>query len=221
MISRVNISLGKHRKLVNILKNVILFLTLFFGFLTLNPSVSSFEPFGTIFGLNGSSLGWYLLFAVLVASFFFRRFWCYVFCPVGSFLDLIASWRRAAAKFFLPKTRKTSDAMTSTQKSGVAGGSSVCAGSATCSKSSACVSATTEADSSQDSGTTEDTSSVQAIDTVTDAASEAVSTASKKEKKTKGFSRGTLSKSAVAFWAAYAVVLVLIILVVWEVYAGI
>lgn len=99
LISRTNIPLASYRKIMSISKNAVLFVALFIGFLTLNPSNGSMEPFGTIFGLSGTSFAWYLLFVLLVASFFFRRFWCYVFCPVGTALDLVASWRRAIGKY--------------------------------------------------------------------------------------------------------------------------
>lgn len=96
-ISRINISLGKYIKWIRVLKEVLLFIVLFVAFLSLNPSLSSFEPFGTIFGLNGSSYQWYLLFILLIASFLFRRFWCIVFCPVGTFLNRVASFSRAVS----------------------------------------------------------------------------------------------------------------------------
>lgn len=95
-ISRINLALGKYMKWIRLGKEVILFLVLFLAFLALNPSVSSFEPFGTIFGLNGSSYQWYLLFVILLSSFFIRRFWCHAFCPVGTILDKAAGLSRKA-----------------------------------------------------------------------------------------------------------------------------
>ncbi|WP_207669379.1 4Fe-4S binding protein [Dehalobacter sp. 14DCB1] len=94
MISKVNIPIGKYVKWFHAIKEVILFLVLFFAFLFINPSCSSFEPFGTIFGLNGSSNQWYLLFVILLTSFFYRRFWCVAFCPVGTFVDKVAQLGR-------------------------------------------------------------------------------------------------------------------------------
>ncbi|NLI93540.1 MAG: FMN-binding protein [Peptococcaceae bacterium] len=90
LISRVNLPLGQYLKWFRLIKEVLLFLVLFFAFLFINPSFSSYEPFGTIFGLNGSSHQWYLLFLILLTSFFYRRFWCVAFCPVGTFLDKVA-----------------------------------------------------------------------------------------------------------------------------------
>lgn len=90
LISRANLSLGRYLKWFRLIKEILLFLVLFFAFLFINPSFSSYEPFGTIFGLNGSSYQWYLLFVILLTSFFYRRFWCIAFCPVGTFLDRVA-----------------------------------------------------------------------------------------------------------------------------------
>jgi uncharacterized protein with FMN-binding domain len=90
LISKVNLPLGKYLKWLRIGKDILLFIVLFFAFLNLNPSIASYEPFGTIFGLNGSSYSWYLLFVILITSFFYRRFWCVAFCPVGTFLDKLA-----------------------------------------------------------------------------------------------------------------------------------
>lgn len=90
LISKVNLPIGKYIKWLRIGKDILLFIVLFFAFLYLNPSIASYDPFGTIFGLNGSSYSWYLLFVILIASFFYRRFWCVAFCPVGTFLDKVA-----------------------------------------------------------------------------------------------------------------------------------
>jgi len=90
LVSRVNLPLGKYMVWFRRVKEILLFLVLFLAFLFINPSFSSFEPFGTIFGLNGSSHQWYLLFVILLTSFFYRRFWCVAFCPVGTFLDKVA-----------------------------------------------------------------------------------------------------------------------------------
>ncbi len=97
-ISNVNLSTGPLMKVMRSLRSVFLFAALFIGFLSLNPSCASYEPFGTIFGLNGENCNWYLLFFMLVASFFFHRFWCHLFCPAGALLDFIAARRREVGK---------------------------------------------------------------------------------------------------------------------------
>lgn len=94
LLSKMSLPLGKYGRWLRIGKDVILFLTLLLAFLFANPSFSSFEPFGTIFGWNGSSYQWYLLFVILLTSFFYRRFWCVALCPVGTFLDKTAQLGR-------------------------------------------------------------------------------------------------------------------------------
>lgn len=94
MVSRVNLPLGKYAVWFRRIKETLLFLVLFLAFLFINPSFSSYEPFGTVFGLNGSSYQWYLLFVILITGFFYRRFWCLAFCPVGTFLDKTAALGR-------------------------------------------------------------------------------------------------------------------------------
>ena len=98
MISKVNLPLGKNLKWIRVVRDILLFAVIFIAFLTLNPAASTYEPFGTIFGLNGSKFGWYLLFVILVVSFIFKRFWCTAFCPVGAFLDKIAMISRDVRK---------------------------------------------------------------------------------------------------------------------------
>ena len=109
-ISRVNLSTGPLLKILRPLRFVFLFVALFIGFLFLNPSCGSYEPFGTVFGLNGEDFNWYLLFVALVASFFFHRFWCHVFCPAGALLDFAASKRRDAGKKLCGKKKCPSGA---------------------------------------------------------------------------------------------------------------
>ncbi len=79
-------------------RNLIVFVVLLMAFLFQNPSVSSFEPFATLFQLKGTGLQILLLVSVLAAALFFNRFWCVGFCPVGGFLDFIATGRRALAR---------------------------------------------------------------------------------------------------------------------------
>ncbi|MDR1603361.1 MAG: 4Fe-4S binding protein [Gracilibacteraceae bacterium] len=97
-LSRLGLTAPRLGQIVRWGKKLILFAVLLIAFLALNPSASNFDPFGTIFGWNGSGAAWYLLFAALVVSFFFYRFWCRAFCPVGTFLDLLAGFRREAAR---------------------------------------------------------------------------------------------------------------------------
>jgi Na+-translocating ferredoxin:NAD+ oxidoreductase RnfG subunit len=115
-LSRINLPLGRLLPVVRNLRQVLLFVALLIGFLTLNPSYASYEPFGTVFGVNGASYNWYLLFVALVAGFFFRRFWCFAFCPVGAFLDLIAGWRRTLERRFKNRNLKMGNGESKSRK---------------------------------------------------------------------------------------------------------
>lgn len=84
------ITLKVHRRVASGAKYLTYFLTwlsLFVIFLSSNPAMGSYEPFGAIFGFEGYGVMWYILPVVLFSSFFIRRFWCRFFCPVGTVLN--------------------------------------------------------------------------------------------------------------------------------------
>jgi NosR/NirI family nitrous oxide reductase transcriptional regulator len=72
----------------------LLWMSLMIIFTTRNPAAGSYEPFGTLFGLKGIGIQWYLLAIALLGSLAIPRFWCRFFCPVGLSL------------FYLVKARK-------------------------------------------------------------------------------------------------------------------
>jgi hypothetical protein len=47
-----------------------------------NPGLSSYEIFGTLFELEGSSFQFALLAIVVIASMFYSRPWCQYLCPL-------------------------------------------------------------------------------------------------------------------------------------------
>lgn len=100
LLSKTNLPLGGFHKWIRTGRDIILFTVIFIAFITLNPSKASFEPFGTVFGLNGSKFGWNLAFVVLVISLVFKRFWCAGFCPAGAFLDHLARIGRDCRNVF-------------------------------------------------------------------------------------------------------------------------
>ncbi len=65
-------------------RNIVTFAALFLAFLTLQPVVAGYEPFAALFSLHGSTLQWFLLFLVLVASLFLTEPWCAFLCPMGA-----------------------------------------------------------------------------------------------------------------------------------------
>ena len=72
-------------RLMEGLRNLIVFSAIFMAFLTLKPVLASYEPFAALFSLNGTTLQWILLFVVLVASLLIRTPWCNFFCPMRTF----------------------------------------------------------------------------------------------------------------------------------------
>jgi NosR/NirI family nitrous oxide reductase transcriptional regulator len=62
-----------------------------------NPSISSYEVFGALFHLVGSSFIFGLLGIVLIASLFIRRPWCLYLCPirpVTEYVRMMTRWGR-------------------------------------------------------------------------------------------------------------------------------
>ena len=60
-----------------------------------NPGLTSYEIFGTLFSLMGSSLQFILLGLVLVASLFVKRPWCAYLCPItpiDAFIRMVREW---------------------------------------------------------------------------------------------------------------------------------
>ena len=66
------------------IRNLLVFAALFLAFLTLQPVLSGYEPFAALFSLQGTTLQWFLLFLVLVASLFLTEPWCTFLCPMGA-----------------------------------------------------------------------------------------------------------------------------------------
>jgi len=60
-----------------------------------SPGLASFEIFGTLFSLMGSSIMVAVLAIVLVASMFIKRPWCNYLCPIDpvvEFIRVIRQW---------------------------------------------------------------------------------------------------------------------------------
>ena len=63
-------------------RNVVVFAAIFMALITLQPALSSYEPFAALFALHGTTLQWFLLFIVLTASLLIRTPWCSFLCPM-------------------------------------------------------------------------------------------------------------------------------------------
>jgi hypothetical protein len=85
-------------RLMQWLRNVIVFVAVFIALLTLQPALASYEPFAVLFSLRGTTLQWLLLFIVLVVSLTIRNPWCNFFCPMRSAELVLKEVRRAFRK---------------------------------------------------------------------------------------------------------------------------
>lgn len=70
-----------------------LWAALMIGFLTVNPSAGSYEPFSMIFSLQGEGIQWFILPSILIGSFFIPDMFCRFFCPAGEMLTLLTNAR--------------------------------------------------------------------------------------------------------------------------------
>ena len=69
-----------------------------------NPGVSSYELFGTLFELLGSSVQFAALGLVLLAALFIKRPWCNYLCPIRPVTDLIQLTRQTVKQKWQKKT---------------------------------------------------------------------------------------------------------------------
>lgn len=96
----------QYRRGLQWLQRGLAWLAIVLAFLWRNPALSSYELFGTLFSLTGSSLQFALLALVLLASLYFRRPWCNYLCPLPPVTDLIRlirkwvrqQWRRTGLR---------------------------------------------------------------------------------------------------------------------------
>ncbi|XUX00045.1 MAG: 4Fe-4S binding protein [Dehalogenimonas sp.] len=89
---------------------VVLMLTLIF----MNPSLATFEPWGTLFSQLGTYDQWLLLILTLAFSFVVFNVWCNYACPVGAFMDMVLKIRKGALQLWqkispLSKKEKASE----------------------------------------------------------------------------------------------------------------
>jgi hypothetical protein len=69
-------------KLLRVLRNGIVFFSVFAALIVSKPALASYEPFAVIFALKGTALQWLLLLIVVLVSLGIHRPWCHFFCPM-------------------------------------------------------------------------------------------------------------------------------------------
>ncbi len=86
-ISGINISI-KSVRLVGYIRYFLTWLSLMIIFLAFNPALGVYEPFATLFSLEGIGIQWFILPVVLFGAFIIPLFWCRFFCPVKVILQI-------------------------------------------------------------------------------------------------------------------------------------
>jgi len=74
------------------------------------PGAASYEPFGTLFNLEGSWPQWVLLILVLFGSLIVYRPFCNYLCPLDPVVDYIGEVRRWVKNLWHRRTRSASPA---------------------------------------------------------------------------------------------------------------
>jgi FMN-binding domain/4Fe-4S binding domain len=78
-----------------------------------NPSLSSYEIFGTLFAFVGDSYQFFLLATVLFAALFLKRPWCAYLCPVRPVTDWIRMFRNWVYGLWQTFLKKSSTSISS------------------------------------------------------------------------------------------------------------
>jgi uncharacterized protein with FMN-binding domain len=81
-------------RLMEGVRNVVVFSALFLALIMLQPALASYEPFAALFALRGSTVQWFLLFIVLTASLLIQTPWCNFFCPMRTFELVVLDTKR-------------------------------------------------------------------------------------------------------------------------------
>jgi Na+-translocating ferredoxin:NAD+ oxidoreductase RnfG subunit len=79
---------------------VILWVVLMLVFITRQPQLAVFEPWNTVFSLEGNLSQWLLVIATLGIGLFIYDFWCHYLCPVGATMDLVLKVRTWAVNTY-------------------------------------------------------------------------------------------------------------------------
>jgi len=95
-------SAGRYRDFLTWLRRVVVWFAIVIALLFRSPGLTSYEIFGTLFSLMGSSAQFLLLGMILIASLFIKRPWCAYLCPLRPVIDFI----RMARKWTLEQWQK-------------------------------------------------------------------------------------------------------------------
>jgi NosR/NirI family nitrous oxide reductase transcriptional regulator len=99
-------STGRYRYFLKWLQRGLAWLAILIALLFVNPGITSYEVFGTLFDLTGTTLQFFLLGIILIASLFIKRPWCAYLCPIhpiDEFIRMVRGWIIEQWKKFLSK----------------------------------------------------------------------------------------------------------------------
>ncbi|XUX00357.1 MAG: 4Fe-4S binding protein [Dehalogenimonas sp.] len=69
-------------------------------FIFRSPQLAVFEPWNTVFSLQGNLSNWILVVSVLGVGLFIYNFWCHYLCPVGAIMDIVLKIRTWAVSTY-------------------------------------------------------------------------------------------------------------------------
>jgi FMN-binding domain/4Fe-4S binding domain len=98
---------ARFRRLLIWLQRLLTLAAILLGVWFRNPGVASYELFGTLFELLGSSVQFVALGLVLLAALFIKRPWCNYLCPIRPVTDLIQLIRQTVKERWQKATLKT------------------------------------------------------------------------------------------------------------------
>jgi len=98
---------ARFRRLLIWLQRLLTLAAILLGVWFRNPGVASYELFGTLFELLGSSIQFVALGLVLIAALFIKRPWCNYLCPIRPVTDLIRLIRQTVKERWQKATLRT------------------------------------------------------------------------------------------------------------------
>jgi len=93
----------KRQQLLRNTRYFVLWLAVFMVLVTHKPELAVFEPWNTLFSLEGTPEQWILVVATLVVAIFIYDFWCHYLCPVGATMDIVLKIRMWFTGLFTKK----------------------------------------------------------------------------------------------------------------------
>ena len=101
---------GRFKLLLTWVTRILAWLAVVVALIFRNPGLTSYEVFGTLFDLTGTTFQFAVLGIILLSSLFIRRPWCTYLCPLRPVTDLYRAFRRRIVELW--RKRKTTHSST-------------------------------------------------------------------------------------------------------------